>query len=947
MRGTVKPPMIKLQGLKPWILALSFLLSAGMADAASFGKMKVLSTLGQPLLAEIDLVNVTPDDLLGMSAKIASAEMFSEANIERSPALDSVKLVIDKRENGQPFIRVSSSQAISLASLNLLVEVNWASGRLVRDYPVLLNPPKSVASASGAGTVNPPGFVNQTPPTPVEAKEKEPSAPAVESSKPIAPPTQVATSAPPPPPPPPPAAPAPAPEASREESAPPPVLPAGATSPERSSTNEKSTKAVDSQAKPHKIVKVKNGDTLTNIAAKLHPPKGMLEQTMVAVFEANRRAFIKDNVNRIRAGSSLEIPDAAEVAAVPSEEASKRLKLMAKDFDAYRGRLASAAAARPVASSSAKAPVTGKMEGAADDAATPVKPGANDVLKLSRSAEGKKTEKSGRGEEPKTDKAPEKSSEKGKANSALEDKLREEAIVRENQLKEARERAAILEKDVGQMRKLLQEKEELARKTEIENAKKAEEQKKADEKQKAEEQKRTASKMMAPVALPEAIKPVLTEEQKEAARKESQLSKEAAAKKEADNKPAEEKPPKVDDAGSASKVPEASAPPAKAAGEANEKDTKETDQEKKESVKEEEKPVAPLGRPDKKPAPPETPEASSGILGLLTENPLAIAGGLATGVLVGWLGLTALRRRRERLQDALFEPDPIDPISHGVTTPESEPVPVEQVKAVQIAETLKSFSEGDAAEELASNVRQDVDPIEEADVYIAYGRNEQAEEILLKAIMSNPARLELIKKLLDLYAMEKRLPDYAQGFAKLQSLAPAGSTLLAAARRVGAELDPANPLYSMVAPPAAPAAAPVIAPTAATPPSLRGVDLDVTSGPAPAGGPNIASAPSAPASSLVPPVPGESVTPPGSFGDINLELDAEKPAATPAVTPADTPPAERGPEWQAVATQLDLARAYMEIEDKDNARDLLNEVIAKGDAAQRGEAERILAELGG
>ena len=945
MRGTVKTPMIKLQGLKPWILALSFVLSAEIADAASFGKMKVLSTLGQPLLAEIDLVNVTPDDLLGMSAKIASAEMFSEANVERSPALDSVKLVIDKRENGQPFIRVSSAQAISLSSLNLLVEVNWASGRLVRDYPVLLNPPKSVASASGAGAVSPPGFVNQTPPPSVEGKEKEPSAPAVESPKPITPPAQVANSASPQP-----AASAPAPEPSREESTPPPALPAGATSPERSSTNEKITKAVDSQAKPHKVVKVKNGDTLTNIAAKLHPPRGMLEQTMVAVFEANRQAFIKDNVNRIRAGSSLEIPNAAEIAAVPSEEASKRLKLMAKDFDAYRGRLASAAAARPVASTSAKAPVTGKMEGAADDAATPVKPGANDVLKLSRNAEGKKTEKSGRGEEAKTDKALEKSSEKGKANSVVEDKLREEAIVRENQLKEARDRAAILEKDVGQMRKLLQEKEELARKTEIENAKKAEEQKKADAKQKAEEQKRAASKMMAPVTLPEAIKPVLTEEQKDAARKEAQVSKEAAAKKEADNKPAEEAPAKVADAGSVSKAPEASAPEAKVVGEASEKDAKETDQEKKESIKEEDKPVAPLGRPDKKPALPETPETSSSVLSMLTEHPLAIAGGLAAGVLIGWLGLTALRRRREQLQDALFEPDPIDPISHGVTTPEAESVPVEQVKAVQIAETIKSFAEGDAAEELPSNVRQDVDPIEEADVYIAYGRNEQAEEILLKAIMSNPARLELIKKLLDLYAMEKRLPDYAQGFTKLQSLAPAGSTLLAAARRVGAELDPANPLYSMVAPSAAPAAAaapapaPVISPAAATPASLSGVDLDVTSGSVPAGGPNNIA--SAPASSLVPPVPGESATPPSSFGDIDLEL-AEKPAATPAATPAETPPAERGPEWQAVATQLDLARAYMEIEDKDNARDLLNEVIAKGDAAQRSEAERILAELGG
>jgi len=885
------------------------------------------------------LVNVTAEDLLGMNAKIASPEMFREANVELSPALEGVKLAIERRDNGQPYIRVSSSQPISSASLNLLVEVNWASGRLVRDYPVLLNPPKSTANATGAGAVSTPGFVNQAPPA--EPKEKEAAAPAVEPTKPVAP---VATPAPPAPTasPAPPSAPAAtasaAAESQRDEPSPPPALPAGATSPERGS--EKISKTADASAKPRKVVKVKNGDTLTTIAAKLHPSKGMLEQTMIAVFEANRQAFIKDNVNRIRAGSNLQLPDAAEVSAVPAEEASKRLKLMAKDFDAYRGRLASAAAARPVASTSAKSPVTGKMEGAADDAAAPVKSGANDVLKLSRSAEGKKSEKTSGNPEAKTDKV--------KPNSAAEDKLKEEAIVRDNQLKEARERSAMLEKDVAQMRKLLQEKDAQARQIEIENAKKAEEQKKA-----------AAKIIAAPVTLPESIKPGITEEQKEAARKESQAAKEALAakesqskkdsdvKKEVETKPAEEVKAKGAEAGEASKGQEPPAEANKATGEANEKDAKENEQDKKEAVKEEEKPLPPLGRPEKKAEALEPPAESSSALSLLLEHPFAIGGGLLSGLLIGWLGLVALKRRRERLQDALFEPDPIDPISHGVPTLEPEASPeAEQPKSAQIAETIKSFAETDAVGDPGTEARQDVDPIEEADVYIAYGRNEQAEEILLKAIVADPARLELLKKLLDLYAMEKRLPDFAQGFTKLQSLAPAGSTLLAAARRMGAEIDPANSLYSMVAPTAAPAAAaPVISPAPAAPaapgPDLSAINLDVTSGPAPTGGPQIATAPSTPASSIVPPVPGESATPPTSFADI--DLDVEKPAAVPA---AVTPPAERGPEWQAVATQLDLARAYLEIEDKDNARDLLNEVIAKGDAGQRSEAERILAELG-
>ena len=926
----IKPRGFKLQVLTAWLVAFSFLLGAGLAGAASFGKMNVMSSIGQPLMAEIDLVNVTADDLQGMSAKIASAEMFSEANIERSSSLDTVKLSIEKRENGQPFIRVSSSQAVSLASLNLLIEVNWASGRLVRAYPILLNPPKSLASVAGAGSVSPPGFVNQNPPPALpEVKEKVVSAPPPEAPKANTPPQAAAAT--PSAPPVTPSTPSIAAEATREETMPTLALPAGATSPERANATEKTGKAADTSAKSRKVIKVKNGDTLTTIAAKLHPPKGMLEQTMIAVFEANRQAFIKDNVNRIRAGANLQVPDATESAAIPSEEASKRLKLMAKDFDAYRSRLASAAAARPVAAAPNKATVTGKLEGAADDAAAPVKPGANDVLKLSRSAESKKADKS--------DKTADKTADKSKSSSAIEDKLREEAIVRDNQLKEARERALILEKDVGQMRKLLQEKEALARQIEIANAKKA------------EEQKNAAAKLMAPpVALPEAIKPVMTEEQKETARKESQASKEAqalkeaAARKEAEAKDAKEA---EEAAAKAAQLKETALPSNKSLAEATEKDAKDAETEKKESAKEEDKPVAPLGRPEKKPVVTEASTDSGSALSTLTEHPFAIAGGLASGLLIGWLGLTVLRRRRERLQDALFEPDPIDPISHSVSEPELETTD-EQPKAVKIAETIKGFAEGGSVEALPPPLRQDVDPIEEADVYIAYGRNEQAEEILLKAIVANPARLELVKKLLDLYAMEKRLPDYAQGFTKLQSLAPAGSTLLAAARRMGAELDPSNPLYSMVAPsaPATPPPAPLAAaPTlssstaavAGANPNLAGIDLDVTTdGPVPSGGREMVSAPAVSASSIVPPIPGESATPPSSFADISLDLDQ----------PTETAPAERGPEWQAVATQLDLARAYLEIEDKDNARDLLNEVLAKGDAAQRGEAERILAELG-
>ena len=126
--------------LKPWVVALGLALAAEIAPAAGFGKINVNSALGQPLAAEIDLLNVSPDDLVGMQVRLASPEAFREANVELSPALGSVRFSIEKRPGGQSYIRVTSAQPISEPALNLLVEVTWPSGRLLRDYPVLLNP---------------------------------------------------------------------------------------------------------------------------------------------------------------------------------------------------------------------------------------------------------------------------------------------------------------------------------------------------------------------------------------------------------------------------------------------------------------------------------------------------------------------------------------------------------------------------------------------------------------------------------------------------------------------------------------------------------------------------------------------------------------------------------------------------------------------------------------
>src|SRR5690606_1203298 len=79
-------------------------------------------------------------DLSSLTASIASLEAYAQANIQYEAYFSSLKLSIESRANGRPYIKLSSPQAINEPFLNLLVELNWSSGRLLREYIVLLDP---------------------------------------------------------------------------------------------------------------------------------------------------------------------------------------------------------------------------------------------------------------------------------------------------------------------------------------------------------------------------------------------------------------------------------------------------------------------------------------------------------------------------------------------------------------------------------------------------------------------------------------------------------------------------------------------------------------------------------------------------------------------------------------------------------------------------------------
>ena len=122
--------------------ALAVLLALpSAAFAVGLGDIHLLSPLNAPLDAEIDLVDVTPDEMNTMQVALASRDTFAQNGLDYPNYLSGVKVKTVRTSDGREVIKLKSNDVISDPFLTLLVEVNWARGRLVREYTVLLDPP--------------------------------------------------------------------------------------------------------------------------------------------------------------------------------------------------------------------------------------------------------------------------------------------------------------------------------------------------------------------------------------------------------------------------------------------------------------------------------------------------------------------------------------------------------------------------------------------------------------------------------------------------------------------------------------------------------------------------------------------------------------------------------------------------------------------------------------
>ncbi|HAR04063.1 MAG TPA: peptigoglycan-binding protein LysM, partial [Pseudomonas sp.] len=122
-------------------IAAATALTTEMAHALGLGEVTLQSSLNQPLIAEIELLdakNLAPGEVIPV---LASLEEFNRAGIDRQYFLTDLKFTPVLRPNGKSVIQVSSSKPVREPYLNFLVEVLWPNGRLLREYTLLLDPP--------------------------------------------------------------------------------------------------------------------------------------------------------------------------------------------------------------------------------------------------------------------------------------------------------------------------------------------------------------------------------------------------------------------------------------------------------------------------------------------------------------------------------------------------------------------------------------------------------------------------------------------------------------------------------------------------------------------------------------------------------------------------------------------------------------------------------------
>jgi pilus assembly protein FimV len=325
------------QGGWRWLLTAALLvmgaLSGFSAQALSLGRLQVQSSQGESLRAELELTDVSVADANSLRVAVAPAATFRAMGIDYQPVLSELAFNLQLLPEGRAALKITGGQPVTTSFLDLVLEISWASGRITRDFTLLILP---------SGT--------QAPVLPVAPAVQQAPSPAAELTPPPVPaqtPTPTVTA------------------------------PAPATPPSAPAAPKPTAVAGTAGAR----LSVKAGDTASALAMQAKPINVSLDQMLLAMLRANPDAFVAGNVNRLKAGAVVELPDAEQALALDAAEARQTITLQSQDFNAFRQQLASNAKAADVAPASRAA--AGKVQSALAEKTPSAAP---DKLTLSKGA---------------------------------------------------------------------------------------------------------------------------------------------------------------------------------------------------------------------------------------------------------------------------------------------------------------------------------------------------------------------------------------------------------------------------------------------------------------------------------------------------------------------------------------------------------------------------------
>ena len=883
-----------------------------LSQALGLGRLNVQSALGEGLRAEIDITSLSPEEAASLQVRIAPPEAYRAAGVDYNAVLAGAQATLARRADGRPYLRVTSDRAVQEPFIEVILELTSPSGRLVREFTLLFDPPGS-HNAPPVQAAAPVAPVMAAAPGSAIAGAGAPAAAPPALARPAPAPRQAAPA---------PAAPATAPSpalAAAPEAAPRKPATAPAAPPRAAAAPPASASPAVAATPGGKRYQVRPGDTLYRVAGR-HPAAGMsLDQMLVGLYRANPEAFIASNVNRLRAGSVLVVPTGDEVRDVTAADARRLITAQSVDFSAYRSRLAQGVPQAPAQDAGRAA--TGKVQAAVDD------------KKLSAATSPDKLKLSGG--------AVKASAPEAQASQAAE-------------RKDNAARVAELTRNVEELKRLQQGTVAAQ-----------------------------APAAVAPAPVPVAVAPAPVVTPVPAAT------------------PAPAPTPAASRAPSPATAAPASAPaPAAAAGPATAKPG--------------------LAVPLPAPAAADTPQP--GLLDSITGSSWLLPGFGVLAVLLAGFAAWRLRKRMGKTAsetsflESRMQPDSFFGASGG-----------------QRVDTRDGGHSGSST--MGYSLSQldaigDVDPVAEADVYLAYGRDLQAEEILKEAMRATPDRLAVRTKLLEVYAKRRDTKGFELLATQLYALTKGVGSDWAQAQEMGRQIDSDNQLYlpgghpeeiildgervvveplgattqphsilspatqpfedsglpeigggaldldldldlSVDAPDVSVAARAMeatrpLAPNLQRPPDME-LDFDLEERTQPAPRPQPPATPVPPMPFFRPvagPVAGDSlrmdlddlggdtvrsaVTPPAG-GDTTLdfrEFNVSEPGALPDVSPTTRSGLDDlDVDGDPLARKLELADEFRQIGDMEGARDLLEEVVAKAGGTLRAKAQAMLDAL--